>query len=40
MIDKGVVITEGLNGTERVVYSAGAFLNPGDKIKPQRAASR
>ncbi|MFC7499004.1 efflux RND transporter periplasmic adaptor subunit [Enterovirga sp. GCM10030262] len=40
VIDKGVVITEGLNGTERVVYSAGAFLNPGDKIKPQRAASR
>ena len=28
------VIAEGLNGTERVVISAGAFLNPGQKIKP------
>jgi hypothetical protein len=24
----------GLNGTERVVLSAGAFLNAGQKIKP------
>ena len=38
--DKGVVIAEGLNGNERVVLSAGAFLNPGEKIRPQRAAAR
>jgi HlyD family secretion protein len=40
VIDRGVIITEGLNGNERVVLSAGAFLNPGDKIRPQRAAAR
>ena len=34
--DAGVAIVEGLNGTERVVLSAGAFLNPGDKVRPQR----
>jgi HlyD family secretion protein len=34
---EGVAIIEGLNGTERVVLSAGAFLNPGDKVRPQRA---
>lgn len=33
--DKGVVIAEGLSGTERVVYSAGAFLNPNDKVRPK-----
>lgn len=38
--DKGVVIAEGLNGTERIVQSAGAFLNPGEKVRPQRAVSR
>jgi RND family efflux transporter MFP subunit len=38
--DKGVVIAEGLNGTERVVQSAGAFLNPGEKVRPQRAVAR
>ncbi len=38
--DKGVVIAEGLNGDERVVQSAGAFLNPGEKVRPQRAVSR
>ncbi|WP_375397500.1 efflux RND transporter periplasmic adaptor subunit [uncultured Sphingomonas sp.] len=32
--DRGVAIVEGLEGTERVVVSAGAFLNPGQKIKP------
>jgi RND family efflux transporter MFP subunit len=32
--DAGVAIADGLNGTERVVVSAGAFLNPGQKIKP------
>ncbi|HLL29652.1 MAG TPA: efflux RND transporter periplasmic adaptor subunit, partial [Allosphingosinicella sp.] len=38
--DQGVVIAEGLNGDERVVQSAGAFLNPGEKVRPQRAVSR
>jgi HlyD family secretion protein len=32
--DAGVAIAEGLDGSERVVVSAGAFLNPGDKVKP------
>ncbi len=32
--DSGVSIVEGLAGNERVVLSAGAFLNPGQKIKP------
>lgn len=36
--DAGVGIAAGLNGTERVVASAGAFLKPGDKIKPVLAA--
>lgn len=31
----GVAITGGLNGQERVVASAGAFLNPGQKVKPE-----
>lgn len=38
--EHGVSILSGLNGTERVVASAGAFLNPGDKIIPIRAADR
>jgi HlyD family secretion protein len=33
--DAGVVVTSGLNGTERVVLSAGAFLTPGQKVLPQ-----
>ena len=32
--DAGVSIADGLNGTERVVLSAGAFLNPGQKVDP------
>lgn len=32
--DAGVGIASGLNGSERVVASAGAFLKPGDSIKP------
>lgn len=35
--DEGVVIIEGLVGTEQVVQSAGAFLSPGDQIRPERA---
>lgn len=38
--DGGVVVAEGLNGTERVVESAGAFLNPGERVRPERAARR
>ena len=30
----GIAVTEGLSGTERVVVSAGAFLNPGQKVTP------
>jgi HlyD family secretion protein len=33
--DKGVSIASGLAGNERVVLSAGAFLNPGQSVKPQ-----
>lgn len=32
--DSGVAIAEGLSGTEKVVQSAGAFLNAGQKVKP------
>jgi HlyD family secretion protein len=38
--DRGVSIREGLSGSERIVASAGAFLNPGDKIIPTREAAR
>jgi RND family efflux transporter MFP subunit len=31
----GVAVTEGLTGTEQVVMSAGAFLTPGEKVKPE-----
>lgn len=34
--DAGVAITSGLTGNERVVVSAGAFLNPGQKVIPVR----
>jgi len=33
--DTGVAIVQGLNGDERVVQVAGAFLNPGQKVIPQ-----
>jgi len=33
--DRGVTVVEGLNGTERIVESAGAFLNPGQKVRPE-----
>ena len=38
--DRGVIIAEGLNGTERVVESAGQFLNPGERIRPELNARR
>jgi HlyD family secretion protein len=38
--DRGVSITAGLAGDERVVVTAGAFLNPNDKVIPVREAAR
>lgn len=35
--DEGVVILSGLQGSEKVVLSAGSFLNPGDKVAPKLA---
>lgn len=32
--DRGVTVASGLSGSEHVVAAAGAFLNPGDKVKP------
>ncbi|MCZ8171557.1 MAG: efflux RND transporter periplasmic adaptor subunit [Brevundimonas sp.] len=34
IVPAGVVVTEGLSGTERVVLRAGGFLQPGETIKP------
>ena len=33
--DRGIAITAGLSGQERVVLRAGGFLNPGEKVKPK-----
>lgn len=33
--DQGVSVTQGLTGSERIVASAGAFLTPGQKVKPE-----
>jgi RND family efflux transporter MFP subunit len=35
--DRGVIIAQGLSGNERVVESAGAFLNPGERVRPERS---
>ena len=37
--DQGVSIAEGLSGQERVVLSAGPFLNEGQKVAPQRQSA-
>lgn len=37
---RGVAVVSGLTGQEAVVLSAGAFLNPGQKVLPRRAAAR
>lgn len=37
--DSGVTIAQGLAGNERVVLSAGPFLNPGQKVNPKREAA-
>jgi len=38
--DEGVTVADGLSGQEAVVLSAGAFLNPGQKVAPRRQAAR
>lgn len=38
--DDGVGVASGLDGRERVVANAGAFLKPGDRIKPVMAPAR
>jgi RND family efflux transporter MFP subunit len=38
--DEGVTVVAGLSGQEAVVLSAGAFLNPGQKVAPRRQAAR
>jgi len=35
--DRGVIVVQGLTGNEQVVESAGAFLNPGERIRPERS---
>ena len=37
--EQGLTISEGLTGNERIVESAGAFLNPGQKVQPRRVAA-
>ncbi len=37
IVPGGVVVTEGLSGTEQVVLRAGGFLQPGETIKPVAA---
>ena len=38
--DDGVAITSGITGAEKIVTSAGAFLTPGQKVKPEMAKGR
>lgn len=38
--ENGATIASGLSGSERVVLSAGPFLNPGQKVNPRREAAR
>jgi multidrug efflux pump subunit AcrA (membrane-fusion protein) len=38
--EAGVSIASGLNGNERVVLTAGAFLNPGQKVIPNLQKSK
>ncbi len=35
----GIAVVEGLQGNETIVLRAGGFLNPGDKVRPQRQKS-
>ncbi|HVQ08919.1 MAG TPA: efflux RND transporter periplasmic adaptor subunit [Allosphingosinicella sp.] len=38
--DRGVPIVSGLAGNEQIVESAGAFLNAGERVRPERARRR
>ena len=38
--EHGVAIVQGLNGDERVVQVAGAFLSPGQRVRPERAQAQ
>ncbi|HYD11347.1 MAG TPA: efflux RND transporter periplasmic adaptor subunit [Allosphingosinicella sp.] len=38
--DRGMAIIQGLNGDERVVQVAGAFLSPGQRVRPERAQAQ
>lgn len=38
--DAGVAVTGGIAGTEKIVTSAGAFLTPGQKVKPELLKAR
>jgi RND family efflux transporter MFP subunit len=38
--DRGVTVTQGLTGDEHVVLMAGAFLAPGQKVRPELARTR
>jgi RND family efflux transporter MFP subunit len=38
--DDGVAVTSGITGAEKIVTSAGAFLAPGQKVKPELARGR
>jgi HlyD family secretion protein len=38
--DRGVPIVSGLTGSEQVIESAGAFLNAGERVRPERARRR
>jgi RND family efflux transporter MFP subunit len=35
--DRGISVVQGLDGSERVVLMAGAFLNPGQRVRPELA---
>lgn len=38
--DAGVAVTSGITGGEKIVTSAGAFLTPGQKVKPELLKTR
>ena len=38
--DAGVAVTSGIAGAEKIVASAGAFLTPGQVVKPEKAQAR
>ncbi|MDQ8756045.1 efflux RND transporter periplasmic adaptor subunit [Sphingosinicella sp. LHD-64] len=38
--DRGMAIVSGLQGNERIVESAGAFLNPGQRVRPELRRAR